>query len=280
MEKQKQIAPCLTGGIGNRLFQAVAAIGMAEKYGREFVFFLPRINKCEHGGWDFFKTLFSDHSDSDSPKKNIRWIETSSSWEEYEQNSGKLDILEKEGLVVSKGFYQDLKYFPSFTNTLMPELRSDNKPEKDSLAIHFRFGDYCVLKHHQLPLGAYYAQMLNRYPKDTHITLFSDSAKKLLAIQRELIQKGYTNVEIFDGDEKETFEEISRCKKGCIGSNSTFSWWACYFAWRRFGDGYKAIFPTPWLRSIGHINLFTLPYTEAIDIDKLEEFPRLHSFSY
>ena len=52
------ISAHLTGGIGNRLFEFAAALGLAEKWNRDAVFFLPRCGPTNHGPFDTIFKMF------------------------------------------------------------------------------------------------------------------------------------------------------------------------------------------------------------------------------
>jgi len=264
------IAPRLFCGLGNRLFQTVAAIKAAEEMEQEPVFFLPRMGRAEHGNFTTLFTLFP----------NIKIVETASSWTELrEEEDGMLPVLNKYPLTIISGFFQNTENFPNMSNKYLPTLPL-YLPSTDRWAVHFRFGDYQILPHYHIGLARYYYKIIReKIPNNSKICLFSDSPDKLPKISEELEGLGYS-VEIYDNtDSIETFKEFASCSNGAICSNSTFSWWAAYFAWRQNGDDYKAYFPNRWI--LNHTTrLFTLPFTQSVDIDKIPAFPTLNSFSH
>jgi hypothetical protein len=71
----EKVAPRLVCGLGNRLFQTVAAIHAAEVTDAEPVFFLPRMGRSEHGNFETLLILFP----------NIRIIETAPEWLEVNE---------------------------------------------------------------------------------------------------------------------------------------------------------------------------------------------------
>jgi len=264
------VAPQLLCGLGNRLFQTVAAIRAAELTDAEPVFFLPRMSRAEHGNFHTLLNLFP----------NIRIIETAQEWSEVnEGEDGSLPSFNKSQLTVLSGFFQNTDYFPSPTNKYMPSIPSVQK-HTDRWAIHFRFGDYQILPHYHIGLSKYYYKTIkDNIPYNSPVCIFSDSPDRLPAIAKELQGFGYT-VEIYENsDAIETFKAFSSCSAGSICSNSTFSWWAAYFAWRQNGPHYKAFFPDLWI--LNHkTRLFTLPFTQSVCLDEIPAFPSLNSFSH
>jgi hypothetical protein len=265
-----EVTPRLACGLGNRMFQMVAAIRVAEQIGAEPILLLPTMSRGEHGNFKTFLTLFP----------NIRIVETAREWTEVrEEKDGSLPPLNKCPITVISGFFQNTDYFPSLSNTYLPSL-----PSTISLtnrwAIHFRFGDYQILPHYHIGLGKYYYKTIREnIPHNSNICLFSDSPGRLPAIVSELQGFGYS-VEIYENsDTIETFKAFASCSAGSICSNSTFAWWAAYFAWRQNGPLYNAFFPDKWI--INHeTRLFTLPFTQSVKLDEISAVSSLNSFSH
>ena len=161
------VAPKLSDGLGNRLFQYACAQQYANKEGKECVFFLPRCGKADHGSFDAIFRLFP----------SVRIIDTETSWTELKE----LDVLlysykpletELKENIVIHGYRQNYKYFqdttikPDFINALGQEridvltnLYLENKNEL--FFIHVRIGDYKFLPHHQIDINKTCAKRLN-----------------------------------------------------------------------------------------------------------------------
>lgn len=288
----KRIAPRLRCGLGNRLFQTMAAIGEAERASETKdnsqatpVFFLPRMGS-EHGNFDLLLLLFP----------NIKIVETASEWLEIKEE----DISQtrqtphtrqtqhtQDSLTVISGFFQDVRYFPK-QSTFFPKLPS-NVSQQDAWAIHFRFGDYTFLKHYHVNLARYYFYTItNKIPKHSTLILFSDSPDRLKPIQKELENLEY-KVEIFNNpDTLETMKAFASCVKGSVCSNSTFSWWCAWFAWKaqeasdhnHYKAHYKAHFPDQWIVGQPSPHIFEHPFTQTIKLDEISASPELLSFSH
>ena len=248
------IAPHVTGGIGNRLFQLAAASGLAEKWNRPVVFFLPRCSPTDHGPFENLFLLF--------PQIPIQ--ETGEIWETLKENKHELYRYvpfpetcpyPKEMPIVIQGWRQTEKYFPkggmilNFEHALgslrTEKIRKQIPP--NSWFVHVRIGDYKFLPHHQVDLSSYYAHCLRQIPQNTNLFLFSD--------EPELCQKQFQgsaemlglSFEVFkSADELESLYAMSLCKGGAITANSTFSWWGAYCAKQGADSHFKAFYPTVW----------------------------------
>jgi hypothetical protein len=235
------VAPALTDGLGNRLFQLACCLGYSEKHNKECVFFLPRCKSTGHGKFENIFLLFP----------NIRIIETENSWKELNEREKEWYIYEdlemKSGALVIRGLRQSYKYFkdciikPNFENSISKDrLTYINKTylqNKENLFfIHIRLGDFCFLPHHQINLEKYYSAALKEIPENTEILVFSD--------QHIYTKNLFQDYKVCDlEDEIETLYTMSMCLKGAIVSNSTFSYWGSYFAHQNHKD-HKAIFPS------------------------------------
>jgi len=211
------VAPCLTDGLGNRLFQFACAKGYAEKHKKTLVFFLPRTKPTGHGNFENIFKMF--------PEVSI--IETESAWEELNEKEyySYEELPYVEGNVVINGSRQAYKYFENII--LKPEFpvikESLTKYIKPNMfSIHLRLGDFRILPHHQINLQKYYTEAIKKVPSDANILIFSNepiAAKEM-----------FPNMTIVDEPELESLYLMSLCSKGSIVANSTFSYWGSYFA--------------------------------------------------
>jgi hypothetical protein len=262
----------LTNGLGNRFFQIAALIKAAEQTQRKPVLFLPRMSRYEHGNWKYFLQCIPD----------IEIKESDSHWKEGEREQLP-DRLDGEEGYVLKGWFQDEKYFPRLDHPLLPRYPGPVVKPIHKVAVFFRFGDYCILPHHQQELQRYYGEAISKYEKGTEFILFSDTLEKLVPIQKELEAWGYPNQVCGSKTIESTIRMAMMCRRGFIGANSTFSWWVGWMGWNVHGcpADYKAVYPDKWLQGQSAMNLFGFPFTHSIKIDTLDpKGIRLDSFHY
>jgi hypothetical protein len=281
-EPDKWISVNLTNGLGNRLFQISACLFFAEKTNRQPLLFLPRMSRYEHNCWSLFLKLVP----------NLPILYSANEWQEIsEENSDEVFSSVSKGIVL-KGWFQDSSFFPSGSNVLrrmeeascrlpFPILPAPLPKTEKVLAVHFRFGDYSILPHHQIPLAQYYLQTIQQFPPGTPLRIFSDSIEKTFPIAQELNALGYPTTIFISRDVLQTLHDFASCSLGSICSNSTFAWWAAYFAYMSNRDSnYKAYFPNIWLQGKKPMNLFNLPFTHPVAIETLPQTPYLKSFFY
>ena len=223
------VAPNLTDGLGNRLFKFACAKQYAEKYKKKLVFFLPRCGKTDHGAFENIFRLFPE----------VPILESANAWNEINEltNFVHTEIEKHEGILIINGYRQSWKYFadtiiePNFENCIGKERLEylDNKYlTGDDFCVHVRLGDYRTLPHHQINIAKYYVAALQRVP-EANILLFSD--------EPELVKGLFTIPHtIVDESEVECLYLMSKCLKGAVVGNSTFSYWGAYLAHQKSKD--------------------------------------------
>lgn len=265
------VAPRLRCGLGNRLFQTAAVVQTGHRTQRQPVFLLPRMSHWDHGNFRALLTLCP----------NLVLKETAHTWTELQETTQQqvpetLPPASVEGVVLS-GFFQNSEDW-NMTLPGMPTLPGPALPSRDRWALHFRFGDYSLLPHYQVPhLSDYYGKLLDLHvPKGSQLVLFSDEHAKLLPLAKELEERGYKVEICVQEDPILVFELWASCTQGAIASNSTFAWWAAYFAYQRHGT--KAWFPDTWMTNQPTPKILNLPFTQTM---KTEPWTHpLHSFLY
>lgn len=252
------VAGHLTGGLGNRLFQHAAAMGLAEKWSRPVVFSLPHCARKEHGPIDNIFRLF--------PSIPIR-TEEEPALNLFEPNGHVFTYTAFQNEPVAAnilvdGWRQTDKYFPSqgvqvALEQVIPKPRQDElllkyglSNERNTTAfVHIRLGDYKILPHHQIDIGKYLANATQNFPRNTRFLVFSDEAAHYREVLENTIKAlGHIPVIVEESDELEALFLMSQCWKGAIVGNSTFSWWGAYFARQRCLNPalFQACYPDVW----------------------------------
>lgn len=255
------ISAHLTGGIGNRLFEFAAALGLAEKWNREAVFFLPRCGPTNHGPFDTIFKMF--------PK--IPVIETATEWAEInEPKKGVFtyfpfdDEPPSDTPFIISGWRQSPLYFPKKgINAMLSEsldkerwvtlqekyLLKTTEQKKTTWFLHARLGDYKHLSHHQINLTSYYMTCIEKLPEKSKVLFFSDEPELSRQTFETVIKSMGLQFQVCEeSDELESLALMSQCWGGAITANSTFSWWGAYFAYVRCPnkESYRAFFPGTW----------------------------------
>jgi hypothetical protein len=128
-----------------------------------------------------------------------------------------------------------------------PELR------RKSVALHVRLGDYKFLPHHQIDLATYYATAIRlQVAAGSRIILFSDEPHICKDVFGRFVgEAGFEFIVAPVHSDLESLYQMSHCFGGVITSNSTFSWWAAFFAhhlggaWATYPSRYGQGLPMP-----------------------------------
>ena len=214
---------------------------MAEQSNRRPVFLLPRTVRGDHGAYETLFTLF--------PK--IPLVETAHRWVDIEEGDRippTAALPEANYGIVYRGFNQEQPILPSLSSPYLPSLPPVEKTSY--VGVHFRFGDYLILPHHQVPLQSYYTQAISLFPQ-APLKLFSDQPELLEDFAADWRKQGREVVIYQSKDVYQTLLEIASCQ-AFIGCNSTFGYWAAWLAWRQ-NTNFKATFPDTWMQE-GHPN--------------------------
>ena len=252
------IAPQLSGGLGNRLFQFSAASGLAEKWKYDTRFVISKCMPTDHGPFDTIFKLF--------PSVPVIGVDdTCEPLQEpylgyYKYYSFPL-LPSHTGNYSIGGFRQTEKYFPStgihpdFKNALGAEnvsiLNGKITSPTTTWFIHVRLGDYKILPHHQVDLMKYYVKCLSNIPKNALLILFSDEINGCKDIFSKLaFEIGIQFIVCESSDELSSLYLMSLCKGGAITANSTFGWWGAYLAHQNAPSTFRAFYPSSWGRGM------------------------------
>jgi hypothetical protein len=238
----------LSDGLGNRFFQIAALLGYAEKHGHTPILVDSWIeHNKSHPGPKTIKDFFPDIS--------VYYTPPEGDWKIYKEDGANcftyVDIPYCPGHVKLEGCFQSEKYFPSQFS--IPKLlqnylwNATNVNLENAVFLHVRRGDYLnpYCAHHHVDLGAYYRRALacvGRGPvvvcsddipwcKSVLPTMYSD----LVWPQEWIFLEGLSDYE--------TLAVMTRCGRGAITANSTFSWWGAYWG---VAKRYAWFFPDTW----------------------------------
>jgi len=171
------------------------------------------------------------------------------------------------GPVVLQGFRQSPLYFPKNLGGLVPNWDSalggplvrsliekdaglsDLAERQRTVSLHVRLGDYLKLSHHQVDLVQYYTTALKRLKPGQRLHLFGDEPERCAAQFAGFANAngiGFTVAKV--RSDVESLYEMSLCLGGNITANSTFSWWAAWFA-HATGSPW-ATYPSNWGRGM------------------------------
>lgn len=258
------VAPALTSGLGNRLFQHAAAQGLAEKLGRKVIFLSARCKESPHGCIASLFRMFPDVTLSESSETFTELLEPQRGYYTY------FPLKDTPGPIVVHGFRQSPTYFPKNLGLLHPDWDSalggpvvrrmlENaaglttlEQRQRTVSVHMRMGDYLVLPHHQVQMGKYLMEALRKIPSKSRIHFFSDEPEKCgLYVQSYAVSHGLEFTTALVRSDVESLYEMSLCLGGSITANSTFSWWGAWFAhqagspWATYPSSFGKGMPVP-----------------------------------
>lgn len=246
----------LAGGIGNRIFQVVGAMGLAERMGRRVVFYTPANTNLRHQSPENIYSLFPQIEHVTCTDGNIlRVVEPNG----HEYIYG-LDVPETEKNIVMYGYRQHLSYFPSYSIQLsfdifpkehldsvlnMYDIDTDEK-RCNTWFVHVRLGDFCKYKElNHVTVESYHRHVLRQIPSRANIIVFSNEQEKA----NEALKGCGRDFRICrETDECMCLYIMSQCWGGAVAANSTFSWWGSYLANRATPiKAYKSFVPEEWI---------------------------------
>ena len=267
----KPICLTLSGGLGNQLFQLSASIFIEENLKRKVLFDVSNLlGKLidEPGNYTRKLEIHDLIKDQTLITRRSHWlvriINTKfkkrffSRFYVFEKSFEHRAILDFTSRTVGAfGFFQDYEITESAWDTLKIKLENSDKFSSliksdviSRIAIHIRFGDYSddpkTKQTYGLTKKTYYLDAVQEIKKSencpSEILIVTDDvekAKKL--IQGEDI-KGTIKF-ISNESAIQDMLELARSSHVVI-SNSTFSWWGAWIAYKVHNS--KVIYPRPW----------------------------------
>jgi hypothetical protein len=261
----KGILSIIDGGLGNILFQVIAAYVASKKYNCK-LYLIKSLKKNHHQKFVdysenilkyvgiFIKDYDTFVNNSFAPGEPHNFFDNSTyqfyiSTEAYSNDNLKLPII----------FNQYFQYYPPLKN-YEKEIRevflkglheyreniTKSYDTSDSIFLHIRRGDYLNLQYrHPVQPLSYYEKCLNIIDDSDvkNIYVFSDGLG--WAKEQSLFTDNKKIIFIDTDDEVYTLAFMSLCTKGAICANSTFSWWGAYLG--AYSLRSKVFVPKLWM---------------------------------
>lgn len=223
-----EISLFLQAGLGNQLFQIAAAYAVSKEQKRP----LKIYDHTKKQYWDTllkqFKHMVASGTEPNWPTKSV-----------FHYEPVRTNIL--------RGFYQSSRYFKQYEQDLrilfeFPEHMRTYTPSSNAVALHIRRGDYVdpyFRGQYDVCSEAYWIEGMKRmrslYP-DSSFHVFSDDLKWCR-------EQNWLKDAVFmeESDDCIALYKMSRYRRFII-SNSSFSWWAVWFA----QTPEKVIAPSRW----------------------------------
>jgi hypothetical protein len=222
----------LLGGIGNRIFQILAALGYSEKFQKICVISRGHIS---NGGHPHENNLDNTISRIFPNVKFIDNIAHPTFIPEASQfkYSPLTNCLTNVMLV---GYFQCDQYFPS--SNLIPVLKTDTY--RNTYFLHIRAGDYIGHPTFYQELSIYYSKCINILGPNTKYIVFSNDNAYAVNYMKQF------DIEYVVSDKTDQLDiliEMANCEGG-ICANSSFSWMGAFFQDKSAG---KRFMPSVWL---------------------------------
>lgn len=266
----------LEGGLCNRLFQLAFAYSYAKKNNLNFKIEGWKINTYHSSQiYEWLIQRFMNLPNYE--KKSIIYYQEQYR-EFYEEYSDyRYPTLNRFVNVFIRGFFQNEKYFLEYRDDILEILKepeyitelihkSKYRPYLDhAYFLHIRLGDYVKNDKHWIDLENYYITTLSQLDEDAIIVIFSNFPKDIQIYYKAimpLLQKRNIIV-VTETDEVFNLYLMSRCKKGGICANSSFSWWG---SWLNTNEGKKVFMPSRWMNGLP--TNIQPSYATVIDVDQ------------
>jgi hypothetical protein len=238
------ISVTFAGGLGNQLFQIFTVL--AHMFKNNLVLGLE--DKTILDGYATTRTVHWNDI-----FKNLKVFRNSRSQylDIYREQAFHYVEIPKLDNIRLQGYFQSPKYFDQHKHEIMAllEIKEMIEPlretigrERESVGIHFRWGDYAANQnYHHLLRSEYYVNALQHIcchddTVDTVTFMCEDHdlefAKIVLTIlHRNFPTFSFRRIKAEDGHDQDEMLLYSLCKHHII-ANSTFSWWGAYLAER------------------------------------------------
>jgi len=245
------LTPTLMGGLGNILFQLASSYGIAKTYGIILCIDISKYRKTPHSNIEYFNGLLS------------KWVVHNKSVS-FNNTLTETKLHPLQGVLTGRtivyGYLQNYTYFWQYRQEIIDKFvfnRSiaERYPRlEESAFIHVRGGDYKGHPLHHVDLSQYYPRAL-KIVNAPHYYIFTNDVDYVNA--QPWLPANYTLVK---ENEVDSLYLMSRCMKGAICPNSTFSWWGAFLNVNR-----PVCMPDKWFNDPSmYIDGFFFPGTNRV----------------
>ena len=250
----------LEGGLCNRLFQLAFAYAFSKKHDLNFK--IEGWKTHTHHSKQLYEWLIERFiALQNYEKKEIIYYQQQFK-EFYEEYSDyRPPSINRYENVFIRGFFQNEKYFIEYKDEILELFKepedikiliegSKYKPYlENAYFLHIRLGDYVNCKKHWIDLEKYYINALSQIEDDAIIFIFSNFPNDIQTHYKSLIPHLHKRniVIVTETDEVFNLYLMSKCKKGGICANSSFSWWG---SWLNKNENKKVFMPSKWINEL------------------------------
>ena len=278
MRKKNSLRPItveLTGGIGNQLFQLCAAVIVSQRTGREFrldtlnlvLSMLPRLQQRRL----LIGELLAKH---ELHSAAAAWfLRLSNPKLGYLLEDGPLDDSISRVSTSTRrmfGYFQRFEVAEEASSDIFGRLKSStigntilrSMPEK-YIVVHVRRGDYLkprVQSYHGLIGQDYFIDAIRHASSVTGLhdvrIISDDPAAAYSLLAKPLFTEGFTLMPAGQGSEWRDLGVLAN-SSAVVMSNSSFSWWGGYFAFKQHGA--LVVAPVPWYAKGNNVESILFP---------------------
>jgi len=220
-------------GLGNRLFKAASAYGIAKHQNKTYAI-IESVNTYHCSvDVDYMNTIFRNLRAKTLTNNDVYDIFN----EQEEEALVYLEIPNNDGSLLIRGYFQNETYFKNYKSEIYDLFRMEDSRKTylinkynnldNMYFFHVRRGDYKLACNsmHNVDLTTYYKNCLQLLPQDANFLIFSDDIHYCKSMEI-LENKNTTFVE--NENELNSLYLMSLCRLGGIACNSSFSWWGSY----------------------------------------------------
>jgi hypothetical protein len=228
------ITSYLQGGLGNQIFQVVAAYNLAKENGDTSVFNFNTSHTPLQGNQSskYKNNVFKEFNHLDNiVTENV-----------FSQRGHCFEVIPYKPSLQLQGFFQSEKFFTENKTDIIDKLISGLNSEKEKydnvkefisnlefhyekpcVSVHIRRGDYLRFPHIHTPCSLdYYKNALS-----IMMDLIGDFTPIFISDDKQWCKDNLEGVISPFGDELEDLMLMNNCKHNII-ANSSFSWWGAY----------------------------------------------------